>query len=179
MVTEHLIRSNVSTEWTLYGPINGYSDYKELLTAFKEAQEGDSIELRINCSGGDCSVGAMIIQAMQQSKAVTVCNVVYPSHSMGSLIALAGDYLVMQPHSFLMFHTYSTLIGGKSSDMIKDMNYMDRALKGLSDEISSPFLSKSEIARINNGEDVYICADDPTLPARLKRHYKDIVLNPK
>ncbi len=179
MVTEHLIRSTVSTEWTLYGPIGSFSDYKELISAFKDAQEGDSIELKINCSGGDSAVGMMIVQAMRSSRAITVCNVVYPTHSMGSLIAIAGDYLVMQKHSLLMFHTYSCMTGGKSSDMIKDVFYMDASLRGMSDEICTPFLSKSELRRINNGEDFYVTADDSSLPARLKRHYKDIVLNPE
>ncbi len=177
MVTEHLIRSTVRTEWTLYGPISSFSDYKELLAAYKEAQQGDSIELKINCSGGDSSVGMMIIQAMQSSQAVTVCNVVYPSHSMGALIAISGDYLVMQPHSLIMFHTYSCMTGGKSSDLIKDVFYMDKALRGMSDELCTPFLTKAELKRINNGEDFYVTADDPTLPARLKRHYKDIVID--
>lgn len=171
---ETFIRSQVVTQWTLYGSISGYADYKELFKALQEAQEGDIIELRINCSGGDCSVGTMIIQAMKETRAIVICNVVYPSYSMGSLIAISGDFLVMQKNAFLMFHTYSCMTGGKSPDLIKDVKFMDVALKGMSDEVSSPFLTKSEITRINNGEDFYITADDPTLAARIKRHFKGV-----
>lgn len=176
---ESFVRSKVATEWTLYGSISGYTEYKELLRAFQEAHEGDSIELRINCSGGDSSVGMMIIQAMRETRAAVICNVVYPSHSMGSLIAISGDFLVMQPHSFLMFHTYSCMTGGKAPDLIKDVAYMDSALRGMSDEICKPFLTKGEITRINNGEDFYVTANDPTLEARLKRHFKDVNLPSK
>jgi ATP-dependent protease ClpP protease subunit len=140
MIVGCTLKETLVTEWTLYGSINDYSDYKELILALKEARDGDSIELRINCPGGDTSVGAMIIQAIRQSKAVVVCNVVYPSHSMGALIAIAGHYLIMQKHSFIMFHTYSCMTGGKSPDLIKDVHYMDKALKGMTNDLCYPFL---------------------------------------
>ena len=177
--SEHVLRSNIHSEWTLYDGIDSFSAFKDLLKGLKEAQDGDSIELKINCPGGRCDVGMMIVQAIQQTKAVVVCNVVYPSHSMGSIIALAGDYLIMQPHSFLMFHTYSGGTYGKSGDMIKDVAYTDEALKGMMDDIVRPFLSKAEIARMHKGDDLYIKASDPTLETRLKRHFKDISFTQK
>ena len=176
MVSQYIIKETIQSEWTLYGPIETYEDYKDLIIALNEARDGDGITIRINCCGGDSSIGTMIIQAIQKSKAVVLCHVVYPSHSMASLIAISGDYLIMQEHSFIMFHTYSCMTGGKSPDLIKDVYYMDKALKGMTNELCYPFLSKKEIKRIDNGEDLYITADDPTLPARLKRHFKDVYL---
>lgn len=174
MVTELITRESKISEWTLYGPIDGYSEYKELIAALKTANPGDGIKLLINCPGGLCDVGMVIVQAMQQSEATVVCEVVYPSHSMGAIIALAGDYLLMRPHAFLMFHTYSGGTYGKSGDMIKDVAYTDEALKGMLDDIVRPFLTKSEIVKMHKGDDLYIKANDPSLPARLKRHFKDV-----
>jgi Demerecviridae ATP-dependent protease len=171
-VSEHILRTTISSQWTLYDGIDSFSTYKDLISALKEAQEGDSVELRINCPGGRCDVGMMIVQAIKETRAVVVCNVVYPSHSMGAIIAVAGDYLIMQPHSFLMFHTYSGGTFGKSGDMIKDVQYTDEALKGMLDDIVKPFLTKAEISKMHRGDDIYIKANDPTLQARVKRHFK-------
>ncbi len=179
MISEHILRSVLHTEFTLYDAISNFSDYKELFKALKEAQEGDGVELRINCPGGHCDVGMMIVQAIKETKATVVCNVVYPSHSMGAIIAVAGDYLVMQPHTFLMFHTYSGGTHGKSDDMLKDVMYTDEAIKGMFGDVVCPFLTKKEVERMHRGEDLYIKSDDVTLPARLKRHFKDIVLAPR
>lgn len=173
-VTEFVRKEVICSEWTIYGPIDSYGDYKDLILALKQANEGDTIELRINCPGGRCDIGMMIVQAIQETRAIVVCNVVYPSHSMGAIIAVAGDYLVMQPHTFLMFHTYSGGTYGKSGDMIKDVHYTDDSLKGMLDDIIKPFLTKVEIDKMHKGDDLYIRYDDPSLKVRLKRHFKDV-----
>ena len=177
MMIEHVTHTNIRSEWTLYDGIDNFNDYKELITALREAQEGDGLMLRINCPGGRCDVGMMIVQAIKETKATVVCNVVYPSHSMGAIIAVAGDYLVMQRNTFLMFHTYSGGTYGKSGDMIKDVQYTDEALKGMFDDIVKPFLTKAEVKRMHKGDDLYIKADDPSMSARLKRHFKDVQIS--
>jgi len=177
MMIEHVTHTNIRSEWTLYDGIDNFNDYKDLITALREAQAGDGMMLRINCPGGDASVGFMIVQAIQESKATIVCNVVYPSHSMGAIIALAGDYLIMQPHTYLMLHTYSGGTYGKSGDMIMDVKHNDEYLKGVLQDTICPFLSKSEMNKMHKGEDIYIKANDPTLPARLKRHFKDVQIS--
>lgn len=177
MVIEHVVKSTICSEWTLYDQIDNFDDFKDLIAAFQEAQEGDGIMLKLNCPGGRVDVGMMIVQAMQESKATIVCNVVAPCYSMGSLIAIAGDYTVMKKHTFLMFHTYFAGYGGKSGDMIKQLAYDDEYTKAVMHDICTPFLTKRELNILHKGDDLYIKADDPTMPARLKRHYKDVVLD--
>lgn len=177
MISEHILHSTLRSEFTLYDSITNFNDYKDLFKALKESQEGDGIELRINCSGGHCDVGMMIVQALKETKATVVCNVVYPSYSMGSIIALSGDYLVMQRHTFLMFHTYSGGFGGKSGDVAKQFEHEDAALKGMMADVCIPFLTKAELKRMHAGDDLYIKSDDASLHARLKRHYKDVKLS--
>lgn len=160
------------SEWALYGPIENFLDYNDFIKALKEAQEGDNIEIKINSPGGRLDVGMMIIQAMKTTAATVVCNVVYPSHSMGAIVALAGDYVVLQKHSYLMFHTYSGGTCGKSGDLLQDVQNTDEALKGMMDELIYPFLSKKEITQMHKGEDIYIKYNDPTLESRVKKHFK-------
>ncbi len=174
MMIEHVTHTSIRSEWTLYDGIDNFNDYKDLITALDEAQEGDGIMLKISCSGGRCDVGFIIAQAVQHSKATIVCNVVYPSASMGAIIAISGDYLIMQPHTFLMFHTYSAMDCGKSADLLKSIAHGDESAKGMMQDICVPFLTKAELKKMHAGDDIYIKANDPTLPARLKRHFKDV-----
>lgn len=174
MIKEHIVKTSIHSEWTLYGAIDSFDTYKELIDGLQEAQDGDGIMLKINCPGGDCSVGFMIVQAIRETKATVVCNVVYPSMSLGAIIAVAGDYLIMQPHSYLMFHTYSAMDCGKSADLMKSVIHSDESLKGMMSDVCVPFLTKIELKKMHAGDDIYIKASDATLPARIKRHYKDV-----
>ncbi len=177
MIEEYVIKTLTQSQFTLYGAIREFSDYKDLFRALKEAQYGDTLELRINSPGGDVSIGTMIVQAIKETQATVVCNVVYPSCSMAADIAVSGDYLVMQPHTFLMFHTYSCLDGGKSGDLLQSVAHNDLSIKMMMEEIVCPFLTKKELKKMHAGEDIYIRAEDTSLPLRVKRHFKDIIIN--
>ena len=172
MPTERVIRTKKHTEWDLYGPIKEFSEYEKLIKGLKEATEGDKIDLLVNCTGGRCDVGFMIVQAIRGSKAHIHCVVTYESYSMGSLIAIAGDSMEMLPNTFLMFHTYSGGTGGKSGDMIQHLPNMDSSLKGMFKDVCQPFLTKKEMMSIHKGHDLYVRAEDEDLQNRIKRHFK-------
>ncbi len=178
-IEDHIIKTTVRYEFMLFGAIESLSDYSDLLHVLRDAQDGDSVLLKINSPGGDIDTGMMIVQAIQKSAAVTVCDVVYPSASMASIIAVCGDYMVMQKNAFLMFHTYYMGSGGKSADLMKSLVHYDESLKAMFDDTCTPFLTKKEIKKMHEGDDIYIKADDPTLPARLKRKFKDVDIQKK
>lgn len=159
------------SEWTVYGEFSSFNDYTPLIKALKEASDQDQFIIHINSPGGDVSVGMMVVHAIQQSLATVVCNVVYPSHSMGAILAISGDFLVLQKHCFLMFHTYTTGAYGKSDEIIQDVNCTYRAIRGMIDSVLYPFLSKKELQKMHDGKDIYIHWDDADLQARLKRHF--------
>lgn len=167
-------RANVEETWSLWKHISrNISDYKELLKALRNAQEGDVINIDIHSSGGSCEVGFKIIEHIKESKAVVNCIVSGDCYSMGTLIALAGDSLTMKRHTFLMFHTFSYGIGHqKSGDVSKYVENTDKLMRILGDEIATPFLTDKEIREMHDGKDIYIWWNDESLQKRIRRHYR-------
>lgn len=161
-------------KWTLWGTITSkYSDFRDLLAALRQANEGDVIEIDLESSGGDCDVGYKIISHIKNCKGKVNIIASGENYSMGSLIAIAGDSLEMEENSYLMFHTYSSAIGKmKSGDLT---NYVDNSHKralALDDKYSKPFLTDNEVQRIRNGEEIYVWWNQDCLEKRKKRHFK-------
>lgn len=160
------------TEWAIYSDLNSFSDFYDLLKLLHSSLDGDSIKINISSYGGRVDIGDVLIQAVKESKACVVMEVQTHAHSMAALLALSGDYLLMRPFSYLMFHTYSGMESGKSNEMLESIKNVDWSIKEKWSSILKPFLSKSEIERIHKGEDIYIRAEDESLKIRLKRHFK-------
>jgi hypothetical protein len=165
------------TVWMLVGEISDrVTDYIDFINYLDDAVEGDGVLLKINSTGGSISTGMMIVDAIRHSNATVVAEIIHPSYSMASLIALACDYVIFRNSSFLMFHDASTGGYGKLSELSgQHVNYT-KFLMSEMDKLMYPFFSRAEIKRILSGEDRYIHHDDETLTKRVERHYKVVVL---
>jgi ATP-dependent protease ClpP protease subunit len=173
--TVKLLSSNaaIMQEWSLWGEVESdFEPYLPLIEALDSAGENDHIVININSPGGDCDVGAMIIKSMQACVGTVHCVVSWPSFSMGAIIAVAGDSLVIERDAFLMFHTFSYGTHGKSDDVLQYTKYIDKHLNDFVKRIVTPFITVKELNNMVNGKDIYIAYDDATLDARMKRHYK-------
>jgi hypothetical protein len=159
-------------EFTLYDSISSFSDAKEFTEKLGAMGPDDKVTLKVNSGGGRIDVGHMIVQAIQKSKAHVTCHVVHASYSMASLIALACDELIFEPHTLLMFHNYSSGSGGKGGALVQGVLSSDEFIKGIFFDICTPFLTKSEMNNIINDKDLYIKWNDPTLQTRIARHFK-------
>lgn len=158
--------------WSFYGEIEEFGGYSELIKTLYNAQEGDVLRLNINSPGGRVDIGRSIITAMHLSKAVVHCHVESDSCSMASLIAVSGDSMSMADNTYLMFHNYSTGMYGKGSDLAKQMQYEQESIYTLFKAWCTPFLTMKEFTAMLAGEDIYIQDSDPSVPARIKRHFR-------
>ncbi len=159
-------------EYRLYDDISDFSDYDEIFDELPALNRADRVTIKINSGGGRIDVGHMIVQAIQNTEAFVSCVVEHASYSMASVIALAGDELIMQPHSLLMFHNYSTGMGGKAGELIQGALASDEYIKNIMEHVCTPFLSREEMRQIAQDRDIYVKYNDPRLAARIKRHYK-------
>ncbi len=161
---------NQSFETELYEDLDEMKDFRHLITLLNMAKDGDKINILIACNGGRCDIGQIIIHAMKNSKAYITTEVLYPTYSMGSCIALAGKELKLHKGAFLMFHNYSGGAGGKGDALVQGVISDDKALKTFNDGCM-PFLSKPEMNKINSDKDIYIFWDDISLQERIDRHF--------
>lgn len=97
------------------------------------------INLRINSPGGEIFDGIAIFNVLKAHDATVTSYVDSLAASVASVIALAGDEVVMQPYSQMMIHEGWGLAIGSADDMHTMAQLLDRQ----SDNIASIYADKA------------------------------------
>ena len=97
------------------------------------------ITVRINSPGGEVWDAFAIFNAIRRHKAQVITVVDGVAASAASFVAMAGDRVVMSPHSQMLIHNATGLALGDADDM-RDMADM---LDKMSDNIASVYANKT------------------------------------
>lgn len=92
---------------------------------------GNSLEVVINSPGGDVWAGIAMYDALKELDAEVTIKVSGLAASIASVIAMAGDKIVMTPGSTMMIHRASTLAWGNADDMTKAIEMLETAEDGI------------------------------------------------
>jgi ATP-dependent protease ClpP protease subunit len=111
---------------------SGFLDELKRVTA-------DHINLRINSPGGEIFDGIAIYNVLKAHDATVTSYVDSLAASVASVIAMAGDEVVMQPYSQLMIHDGWGLVIGNAHDMHTMAELLDRQ----SDNLASIYADKA------------------------------------
>jgi ATP-dependent protease ClpP protease subunit len=84
------------------------------------------ITVNLNSPGGEIFEGIAIHNALRSHPAAVTVRVAGLAASIASVIALAGDRVIMQPHSQMMIHDGSGLAIGNAQDMRDMADLLDR-----------------------------------------------------
>ena len=82
-------------------------------------ESGGDISVWINSPGGDVFAASQIYNMLKEYKGKVTVKVDGLAASAASVIAMAGDEILMSPIAMLMIHNPSTLIWGEEADMVK------------------------------------------------------------
>ena len=134
--------------------------YTELMNTLRTATENDVILLHLNTHGGNFDTGLQIINHMNNSPARVVTILEARAYSMGALLFLAGDELVVHDNCQLMFHNYSGALMGKGNEQQAQVKAISKWFDKAMQHICRPFLSVEEIASIRRGEDIWMDSDE-------------------
>lgn len=85
----------------------------------------NQIDVRINSPGGDVFQGVSIYNRLKQHKANITVYIDGLAASIASIIALAGDEIVMGEGSLFMIHRPLTMAFGNASDLEETINRLD------------------------------------------------------
>ena len=88
--------------------------------------KGGTINIRINSPGGSVFDGMAIFNAIKQHKTKTVVYIDGIAASIASVIALAGDEVVMADNAFMMIHEPGSLVLGSADDLRKEADLLDK-----------------------------------------------------
>lgn len=104
--------------------------------------EGD-ITVWINSPGGDCVAAAQIYNMLNDYKGNVTVKIDGIAASAASVIAMAGDKVLMSPVSMMMIHNPATIAFGDHTEMQKAIDM----LNGVKESIINAYVIKTGLSR--------------------------------
>lgn len=142
---------------TISGPIAEESWWGDEVTPaqFKEelmAGEGN-VCIYINSPGGDCFAASQIYNMLTEYKGKVTVKIESLAASAASVIAMAGDNVVMAPTAMLMIHNPATMAFGDHNDMQKAIDILNEVKESIINayEIKTG-LSRNKISKLMEEE---------------------------
>lgn len=116
------------------------------------AEEGD-ITIWINSPGGDCVAAAQIYNMLMEYKGKVTVKIDGIAASAASVIAMAGNKVLMSPVSLMMIHNPSTVAMGNSSEFQKAIDMLNEVKESIINayEIKTG-LSRTKLAHLMDDE---------------------------
>jgi len=115
---------------------------------------GSEVEVIINSGGGSVFAGSEIYTSLKDYAGTVTNKVVGLAASAASVIAMAGDKLLMSPTSQMMVHNASVVTAGD----YRDMDHMSTVLKNVNQTVANAYKLKSGMS----DEDLLKMMDDET-----------------
>ncbi|WP_424891797.1 head maturation protease, ClpP-related [Streptomyces sp. XH2] len=115
-----------AAEVSIYDEIGYWGVTASDFIAELKAIDSSEITLRLNSPGGEVFDGIAIMNALRAHPARVTTHVDGIAASIASVIAMAGDRIVMQPHSQMMIHDGSGLCIGNAADMREMADLLDK-----------------------------------------------------
>lgn len=130
--------TDTTVVWVYDAIGQGGVDAAELVPALA-AVKGDAIEVRLNSPGGDYFDGVAIANALARHPAQVTVHVDGLAASAASVIAMAGDHVVMHPGAQMMIHDALTMTIGNAEVHDKTRTLLDSA----SQDIAALYASRA------------------------------------
>lgn len=120
-----------SADVYIYDEISGWGITAASMVALFKSLDVKTINLHINSPGGSVFDGVTIYNMLMQHSAKIVVYVDGLAASIASLIAMAGDEIIMASNAMMMVHNPWTIVAGNSADLRKQADVMDQIQKTL------------------------------------------------
>ncbi len=134
-----------------------------VLNELRTAGSDDKLAIRINSGGGFVNEGKQFYNLMNEKfHKRTTTYLDNHGYSMGALLFCMGDKRVIYPYSDLMFHNYSSGVGGKGGEIVSRIEHTDAHIKAFFRNIivDKGFLSDVEFEKMLIGQDFWMGAKE-------------------
>jgi len=134
---------------------------KGLIEELKDV-EGKDLTVRINSVGGSVADGIAIFNALRRHDGSVTVEVDAVAYSAASLIAMAGDTVIMADNGMLMVHAPMTFASGNSKALRRQADVLDKYADAMNSAyVRSGGPSKDVIdGWLKDGEDHYFTAQE-------------------
>ena len=110
----------------------------DVLTALDDAKQGD-VEIHISSGGGDIWAGSEIYTALKEYEGNVTVKIMGLAASAASVIAMAGDKVLMSPTAELMIHNVWT----QSTGDFRDMEHTAKVLETSNKTVANAYALKT------------------------------------
>jgi len=155
-----------SGELLIYGDISDIKWYEEDVTplevdkALKELKDCTDITVRVNSYGGSVFAGLAIVTMIRSIKATTTAIIEGIGASMGSVIPLACDKVIMSENAMMMIHKPSMCVGGNADDMRKGADLLDKCENQLIEIYMKRYKGTEEDLRDKLAKETWLTANE-------------------
>ena len=123
----------------IYDEIGYFGDSAKGFSDALNAVDSDVLDVHLNSPGGDIFDGLAIYQSLKGHRAEVTVHIDGLAASIASVIAQAGDRIVMAPKASMMIHDGWSMAVGNAADMRKLADLLDKQ----SDIIASVYADRS------------------------------------
>lgn len=123
-------------ELFLYDEIGGWGTLAEDFIAELKAVSSPRLRVRVSSPGGSVFEGIAVANALRAHESEVTVQVDGIAASIASVIAMAGDRVVMQPQAMVMVHDASGLCMGNAQDMQEMAALLDKISGNIADAYS-------------------------------------------
>lgn len=127
----------------------------DFISDLKSLGDVSDLEIHINSAGGNVFDGMAIYNNLKSHKAQKTVYVDGLAASMASVIAMAGDLIVMPENSMMMIHNPWTMAAGDAEELRKNADLLDQVKKSLITAYRRSGKSDQEISDIMDAETWY------------------------
>jgi len=120
------------------------------------ATGGDDITVWINSMGGDVTAAAQMYALLKEYPGTVTVQIDGFAASAASVIAMAGDQILMSPLSYIIIHNPSTGAYGDSAEMQRTGAMLDEIKEGIINAYTlKTKLSRKELSRLMDAEECF------------------------
>ncbi len=113
------------------------------------------IDVRINSPGGSVFEGSAIYNALRRHSATITIHIDGLAASIASLIAMAGDQIIMAENALMMIHNPWAGVVGDSRDMRDMADTLDKIKQSMTSAYARSGMNAAEIAAVMDAETWY------------------------
>ena len=135
----------------IYDEIGGFGvEANQFIQDIDALGEVEQIDLRISSPGGSIIEGNVIFNAIKRHPANVTVYIDGMAASMASVIAMAGDEVLMADNALLMIHNPWTVAIGDSEGLRKEADLMDKMKSAIINAYSRSNYSNEELEELMN-----------------------------
>ena len=159
------VRSHVTVH--LNQPFMQPEYYDNVVDALGRASPEDIFEFKINSPGGHYSGLVSLLDAVENTDAMVIADIVGEAHSAASIFALSCHQVRVGPYAEMLAHSARYGFAGKSSDNVSHVLHTAKVMSKVLFKAYEGFLSESEIQEVISGKELYL--DSEQIMERLEK----------